>query len=114
VVDADAGTARGVAASYVAWYLGAMGDVYARSVSEQGYGAEVEAVLAANPRPSPLRGVVPAEAEVLLEVLTAHGAPGTVRERLEPWHKAADVVMVGLPAGAPWPTIEATLRAAAP
>jgi alkanesulfonate monooxygenase SsuD/methylene tetrahydromethanopterin reductase-like flavin-dependent oxidoreductase (luciferase family) len=114
VVDADAGTARGVAASYVAWYLGAMGDVYARSVSEQGYGAEVDAVRAANPRPSPHRGVVPAEAEVLLEALTASGTPETARERLEPWHEAADVVMVGLPAGVPWPTIEATLRAAAP
>jgi alkanesulfonate monooxygenase SsuD/methylene tetrahydromethanopterin reductase-like flavin-dependent oxidoreductase (luciferase family) len=114
VVDADAGTARGVAASHVAWYLGAMGDVYARSLSEQGYEAEVEAVRAANPRPSPHRGVVPAEAEVLLEALTASGTPETVRERLEPWHKAADIVMVGLPAGVPWPTIEATLRAAAP
>lgn len=114
VVDADAGTARGVAASYVAWYLGAMGDVYARSVSEQGYGAEVDAVRAANPRPSPHRGVVPAEAEVLLEALTASGTPETARERLEPWHEAADVVMVGLPVGVPWPTIEATLRAAAP
>ena len=58
--------------------------------------------------------MVPGEAEVLLEALTAHGTPATVRERLEPWDKAADIVMVGLPAGVPWPTIEATLRAAAP
>jgi len=66
------------------------------------------------PPGSPHRGVVPAEAEVLLEALTASGTPETVRERLEPWHNAADIVMVGLPAGVPWPTIEATLRAAAP
>ena len=55
VATEDAGTARGIAASCMAWYLCAMGDVYARSVTEQGYGDEVKAVLAANPRPSPTR-----------------------------------------------------------
>ena len=114
VVAEDTEAARGIAASYVAWYLSAMGDVYARSVSDQGYGAEVDAVRAANPRPSPHRGVVPAEAEVLLDQFAAYGTAGQVRDRLASWDGAVDIVMVGLAAGVPWPTIEATLRAAAP
>jgi alkanesulfonate monooxygenase SsuD/methylene tetrahydromethanopterin reductase-like flavin-dependent oxidoreductase (luciferase family) len=114
VVDDDSRTARGIAASCTAWYVGAMGDVYARFVSEQGYGDEVRAILAANPRPSPRRGVVPAEAQVVLDQLAAYGAPGQVRDRLELWDGVVDVVMVGLPPGLSWQSIEATLRTAAP
>ena len=113
VADDDPGTARAVAASCAAWYVCAMGDVYARSLTEQGYGDEVKAILAANPRPSPRRGVVPAEAEHLLDQLAAHGSPAQVRDRLESWGKEVDLVMLGLPPGLPWPAIEATLRAGA-
>jgi alkanesulfonate monooxygenase SsuD/methylene tetrahydromethanopterin reductase-like flavin-dependent oxidoreductase (luciferase family) len=59
VAAADAGTARGVVASCVAWYLTAMGDLYGRTVAGQGHGAAVRAVQAANPRPRPGHGVVP-------------------------------------------------------
>jgi alkanesulfonate monooxygenase SsuD/methylene tetrahydromethanopterin reductase-like flavin-dependent oxidoreductase (luciferase family) len=83
-------------------------------VSDQGCGAEVRAVRAANPRPKPQRGVVPAEAEILLDEFAVYGTPDQVRDRLRSWDQAADIVMVGLPAGVPWSTIEATLRAAAP
>ncbi len=114
VVDEDAGAARSIAASCSAWYLTAMGDVYARSVSSQGYGAEVAAIIAANPRPSPRRAAVPAEAQVVLDQLAAYGTGDQVREQLEPWDRAADIVMIGLPPGLPWGTIEATLQAAAP
>jgi alkanesulfonate monooxygenase SsuD/methylene tetrahydromethanopterin reductase-like flavin-dependent oxidoreductase (luciferase family) len=114
VVGPDTETARSVAASFTAWYLCAMGDGYARFVSDQGYGAEVRAVRAANPRPNPQRGVVPTEAEILLDEFAVYGTPDQVRDRLRTWDQAADIVMVGLPAGVPWPTIEATLRAAAP
>lgn len=114
VADDDPATARSVAASCTAWYVCAMGDVYARSLSQQGYGDAVRAILAANPRPSPRRGVVPAEAQVVLDQLAVYGTPGQVRDRLEPWDRSADVVMVGLPPGLSWPSIEATLRAAAP
>ena len=114
VADSDAATARGIAASCLAWYLCAMGDVYRRAASRQGYGAAVEAVVAANPRPSPHGGVVPAEAEVLLEQFAAQGPPGQVRDQLEGWDGACDLTMIGLPPGVPWATIEATLRAAAP
>jgi len=113
VADADADAARGVVAGCVAWYLSAMGDVYGRAVAAQGHGAAVEAVRAANPRPRPQDGTVPAEARVLLDEFTAHGTPGQVREQLERWDSVADVTLVGLPPGMPWDAVEATLRAAA-
>ena len=114
VADEDPGTARDIAAACTAWYLCAMGDVYARSLAGQGYAAEVSAVIAANPRPSPRRGTIPPEAQVVLDQLAACGTPGQVREHLEAWEHAADVVTLLLPPGMPWSSVEATLRAAAP
>jgi alkanesulfonate monooxygenase SsuD/methylene tetrahydromethanopterin reductase-like flavin-dependent oxidoreductase (luciferase family) len=114
VADEDPGTARAIAATGVAWYLSAMGDVYARSVSGQGYAPEVDAIIAANPRPSPRHGLVPPEAQGLLDQLAVYGPAGQVREQLAAWDTAADVVALMLPPGLPWPAIEATLRAAAP
>jgi alkanesulfonate monooxygenase SsuD/methylene tetrahydromethanopterin reductase-like flavin-dependent oxidoreductase (luciferase family) len=114
VVTEDGRTARGVAANTIAWYLSAMGDVYARSVAGQGYAAEVEAIVAANPRPSPQRGTVPPEAQGLLDQLAAYGTGDEVREQLRLWEGNADIVSIMLPPGLPWPVIEATLRAAAP
>jgi alkanesulfonate monooxygenase SsuD/methylene tetrahydromethanopterin reductase-like flavin-dependent oxidoreductase (luciferase family) len=114
VASDDPAEARRVAASCLAWYLGAMGDVYARFVTEQGYGDAVQAILEANPRPRPDGGVVPEAAEPVLDQLAAHGIPGQVRDRLAAWDDAVDLTMIGLPPGLPWPTIEATLRAAAP
>jgi alkanesulfonate monooxygenase SsuD/methylene tetrahydromethanopterin reductase-like flavin-dependent oxidoreductase (luciferase family) len=113
-VDDDAGTARGIAAGCIAWYLSAMGEVYARSVSGQGYAAEVQAIIAANPRPSPRRGTVPPGAQAVLDQLAACGTSDQVRDQLQPWDQAADIVTILLPPGMPWPNIEATLKAAAP
>jgi hypothetical protein len=67
-----------------------MGDVYARSVAGQGYGAAVEAILG------------------------AYGTPDQVRDQLAGWDGAVDLAMIGLPPGLPWEIVEATLRAAAP
>jgi alkanesulfonate monooxygenase SsuD/methylene tetrahydromethanopterin reductase-like flavin-dependent oxidoreductase (luciferase family) len=114
VADDDAGAARDIAAACIAWYVCAMGDVYARSLTEQGYAAEVEAIRAANPNPNPRRGHIPAEAEAVLGQLAVTGTPDRVRAELARWHDATDVVVIGLPPGIPWPTIETTLRAAAP
>ncbi len=114
VADADPATARNIAAACTAWYLGAMGDVYARSLSDQGYAAEVRAILDANPRPSPQRGNVPAAGQAVLGQLAAYGTGGQVREQLEAWDPLADIVTILLPPGLPWHTIEATLVAAAP
>jgi hypothetical protein len=91
-----------------------MGEVYARSVSGQGYAGQVRAIIAANPRPSPRRGTVPPEAQIVLDQLTAHGTGDQVREQLQTWDQAADIVTILLPPGMPWSSIEATLRAAAP
>jgi alkanesulfonate monooxygenase SsuD/methylene tetrahydromethanopterin reductase-like flavin-dependent oxidoreductase (luciferase family) len=112
--DENAGAARDIAAACVAWYLGAMGDVYSRSMSGQGYATEVGAILAANPQPSPRRGIVPPEAQIVLDQLAAYGTRDQVREQLKPWDDAADIVTVLLPPGMPWHNIEATLLAAAP
>jgi hypothetical protein len=106
--------ARDIVATCVAWYLSAMGDVYRRSVSGQGYAAEVRAILAANPRPSPRHGVVPPDADVVLEQLAAYGTSDQVRRQLAQWDQAADIVTILLPPGLPWSSIEATLLAAAP
>src|SRR5215831_8133390 len=73
--------ARGVAAGCTAWYLSAMGEVYARSVSGQGYAAQVQAIIAANPRPSPRRGTVPPGAQVVLDQLAVFGTCDQVREQ---------------------------------
>jgi alkanesulfonate monooxygenase SsuD/methylene tetrahydromethanopterin reductase-like flavin-dependent oxidoreductase (luciferase family) len=114
VAGDDPAVARRISANCLAWYLCAMGDVYARSVAEQGYGAAVQAILDANPRPRPDSGVVPAEAQALLDQFAAHGTPGQVKEQLVAWDATVDLTMIGLPPGLPWSTIEATLRAAAP
>jgi alkanesulfonate monooxygenase SsuD/methylene tetrahydromethanopterin reductase-like flavin-dependent oxidoreductase (luciferase family) len=113
-VGEDPDAARDIVATCVAWYLSAMGDVYRRSVSGQGYAAEVRSVLAANPRPSPRHGVVPPDAEVVLDQLAAYGTSDQVRRQLARWDQAADIVTILLPPGLPWSGIEATLVAAAP
>ena len=110
----DPDVARDIAATCTAWYLTAMGGVYANSVAAQGYAAQVEAIVAANPRPSPRRGTVPPEAQPVLDQLAAYGTGDQVSEQLKQWDKAADIVSILLPPGLPWPIIEATLRAAAP
>jgi alkanesulfonate monooxygenase SsuD/methylene tetrahydromethanopterin reductase-like flavin-dependent oxidoreductase (luciferase family) len=114
VADDNPGAAREIAVACAAWYLTAMGGVYARSVARQGYAGEVAAIAAANPRPSPYRGTVPPAAEPLLDQLAVHGTAGQVGKALEAWDETAGIVTVLLPPGLPWPTIEATLRAAAP
>jgi alkanesulfonate monooxygenase SsuD/methylene tetrahydromethanopterin reductase-like flavin-dependent oxidoreductase (luciferase family) len=114
VADDNPDAARDLVASCIAWYLGAMGDVYRRSVADQGYATEVGAVLAANPRPSPRRGTVPLDAQVMLDQFGAYGSGDQVRQQLATWDHAADIVTILLPPGLPWPGIEATLLAAAP
>lgn len=113
-VDENPSAARDIAARCTAWYLASMGGVYARSVSGQGYASEVSAIIAANPRPSPRHGTVPGQAQPVLDQLAAYGTCDQVREQLKLWDRSADIVMILLPPGMPWSSIEATLRAAAP
>ena len=85
VADTEA-KAREGAAWFVSFYVTAMGTVYRDSLTRQGYGKAVEAVLAANaPK---FTGVVPADAEELLEQLTVYGTPPEARRRLKRWHEA--------------------------
>src|SRR5262249_39084381 len=112
--DEDAGAARGTAAGCTAWYVSAMGEVYARSVSGKGYAAQVQAIIAANPRPSPRRGTVPPGAQAVLGQLAAYGTCDQVREQLQPCDRAANIAAILLPPGLTWHNIEASLRAAAP
>jgi alkanesulfonate monooxygenase SsuD/methylene tetrahydromethanopterin reductase-like flavin-dependent oxidoreductase (luciferase family) len=85
VADTDA-KARAGAAWFVSFYVTTMGAIYRDSLTRQGYGKAVEAVLAANaPK---FAGVVPSDAEELLEQLTVYGTPPEARRRLARWHEA--------------------------
>ena len=86
VVAATDAKAREGAAWFVSFYLTTMGTIYRDSLTRQGYGTAVEAVLAANaPK---FTGAVPADAEELLEQLIVYGTPPEARRRLRRWHEA--------------------------
>jgi alkanesulfonate monooxygenase SsuD/methylene tetrahydromethanopterin reductase-like flavin-dependent oxidoreductase (luciferase family) len=92
VVAADERTARAGAAWFVAFYLTTMGTLYRQSLVRQGFGKEVEAVLAANtPK---FAGAVPPDAEELLEELVVFGTPPAARRRLARWHEAGAALPV--------------------
>jgi alkanesulfonate monooxygenase SsuD/methylene tetrahydromethanopterin reductase-like flavin-dependent oxidoreductase (luciferase family) len=92
VVDESPEKARQGAAWFVAFYLTTMGAIYRDSLKRQGYGKEVDAVLAAN---SPkFAGAVPGDAEELLEQLIVFGTPAEARRRLARWHAAGAVMPV--------------------
>ena len=64
---------------------------------------------------APVPGTGPSPgAQPVLDQLTAKGTCDQVREQLQLWDGAADIVIILLPPGMPWHNIEATLRAAAP
>jgi alkanesulfonate monooxygenase SsuD/methylene tetrahydromethanopterin reductase-like flavin-dependent oxidoreductase (luciferase family) len=91
VADSEA-KAREGAAWFVAFYLTTMGSIYRDSLTKQGYGKEVASVLAANtPK---FAGLVPPDAEELLEQLIVYGAPAEARRRLARWHAAGSALTV--------------------
>ena len=110
VVAPEAATAREGAAWFASFYLTAMGPLYRASLARQGFAAEVEAVLAANtPR---MLGVVPAEADRLLEELIVFGTPAEARARLARWYAAgADTVSLLLQPNLTSERIDFTLNA---
>jgi alkanesulfonate monooxygenase SsuD/methylene tetrahydromethanopterin reductase-like flavin-dependent oxidoreductase (luciferase family) len=113
VVADDPAAAREGAAWFVAFYLVSMGTLYRQSLTRQGFGKEVEAVLAANaPK---FTGAVPPEAEVLLDELTVFGTPPEARRRLSRWHEAgADLPVLLLRPNRPVEELEYTLDALRP
>src|SRR5213594_646382 len=110
VVADDAAEARAGAAWFVSFYLTTMGPLYRRSLARQGFGREIDAVIAANtPK---FAAAVPPEADRLLEELTAFGTPSEARERLAQWHAAgADTPLVFLRPNLSPEEIERTLSA---
>ncbi len=93
VVATDAAKAREGAAWFVSFYLTTMGTFYRDSLTRQGFEKEVKSVLAANSGKS--AGIVPPDAEELLEQLIVYGTPAEARRRLARWH-AAGAATVGL------------------
>ena len=112
-VAANPAAAREVACWWVATYLLAMGPVYARTLRRLGFGAAVDAVLAANPT---RRGTeVPASAQVLLDELTVWGDADAGRASLDRWYEAgAELPVVVLPPGRPVAELEYALQALRP
>jgi len=113
VVSDDSATAREGAAWFVAFYLTTMGTLYRQTLVRHGFGAAVEAVMAAN---SPkFTGAVPAKADELLEQLVVHGTPAEARERMARWLAAgADLGVVFLRANLSPEEIDYTLNAFRP
>lgn len=109
VGDNGAGT-RDRAVWFVVFYLTNMSELYRRTLTRQGYAAEVEGVLAANPpRTAP---VVPRSAETLLEELTIFGSPAAARAQLARWYEAgASMPVLLLPPDLTADEIDRTLRA---
>ncbi|HEU4371517.1 MAG TPA: LLM class flavin-dependent oxidoreductase [Methylomirabilota bacterium] len=92
VVSEDPERAREGAAWFVAFYIVSMGTLYRQSLARQGFGKEVEAVLAANtPK---FTGAVPPDAGELLEELIVFGTPAEARRRLARWHEAGAALPV--------------------
>jgi alkanesulfonate monooxygenase SsuD/methylene tetrahydromethanopterin reductase-like flavin-dependent oxidoreductase (luciferase family) len=84
VADTDA-KAREGAAWFVSFFV-TTSTVYRDSLMRQGYGKAVEAVLAANALK--FKGIVPREADELLEQLIVYGTPPQARRRLGRWLEA--------------------------
>jgi alkanesulfonate monooxygenase SsuD/methylene tetrahydromethanopterin reductase-like flavin-dependent oxidoreductase (luciferase family) len=113
VVSDDPVQAREGAAWFVAFYLTTMGTLYRQNLVRHGFGAAVEAVLAANaPK---FTGIVPSKADELLEQLVVYGTPGDARERMARWLAAgADLGVVFLRPNLNPEEIEFTLDAFRP
>jgi len=86
VVHDDPLKAREGAAWFVSFYVTAMGTFYRDSLVRWGFAKEIEAVVAANtPK---FAGLVPPDAEELLEQLIVFGTPAEARRRLQRWYDA--------------------------
>ena len=86
VVHDDPLKAREGAAWFVSFYVTAMGTFYRDSLVRWGFAKEIEAVVAANA--AKFAGVVPPDAEELLEQLIVFGTPAEARRRLQRWYDA--------------------------
>ena len=93
VVAERAEDARRTAEWFVAFYIVSMGGIYREQLAAAGFRDEVRAILEANT--TPRTAIVPPTAQRLLDELTIHGTPDTVRGQLEHWYNAgADTIGV--------------------
>ena len=107
------GRRREGAAWFVSFYLVSMGTLYRQSLARQGFGKEVEAVLAANApnsaakyRPTPRR---------CSTSCVVYGTPAQARRRLARWHEAgAELPVLLLRPNLSAEEIEFTLDALSP
>jgi alkanesulfonate monooxygenase SsuD/methylene tetrahydromethanopterin reductase-like flavin-dependent oxidoreductase (luciferase family) len=98
---------------WVTHYLVGMGQLYARALRREGLGAEVDAVLAANP--SVRTTVVPPAARNLLDELTVWGDAPAARAALHGWYaEGADEPVLVLPPGRPIEELDYSLEALRP
>jgi len=99
-VARDPAEARAMAAWWVSFYLTSMGPLYRRALHRFGYGAAVDAVLAANP--THRTAEVPAAAQDLLDELTIWGDADSARAALDRWYlEGADLPVLALPPNRP-------------
>ena len=105
---------RSNAEAVLAFYLCTMGEGYADFVTAQGYGPEIAALKAANPKPSPTACEFPDESRVLLDQLMVSGQPDEVRAGLSKWDEIVDLLYVGVPPGESRENIENQLKVCAP
>lgn len=106
-------TGRSQAEQIVGWYLTGMGPFYGDVAAGLGFEAEVDAVRAANPRPTPGSIVWPREADDLLGQLAVFGDPDGIRAGLDVWDRLTDVVAVSIAPGSRT-AVSALIEAAAP
>ncbi|MEO5652784.1 MAG: LLM class flavin-dependent oxidoreductase [Marmoricola sp.] len=97
-VAADPDQAREVASWWVAFYLLSMGPLYRDSLTRQGLGDAVSAVIGANQEAGTHN--VPDAAQVLIDELTLCGDPEHANAALESWYQAgAEMPALVLPPG---------------
>ena len=107
-VSPDPVQARAVASWWVAFYLTSMGPLYGRTLQSLGFGAAVDAVLAANPSPGTTE--VPGTAQVLIDELTVSGDADAARAGLDRWYAAgAEMPVIVLPPNRSLDELEHTL-----
>ena len=112
-VSPDPVQARAVASWWVAFYLTSMGPLYGRTLHNLGFGAAVDAVIAANT--SRGSAEVPADAQVLIDELTVSGDAGTARAALDRWYAAgAEMPTIVLPPNRSYDELEHILDALRP
>lgn len=111
----DGDRARQLARQHLAFYVGAMGTYYHKSLARQGYESEADAIAAAwaNGDHDEACSVIP---DTLLDDLGAAGTPAEARALLEQFEAidGLDAIAVGFPRGATMADIRDTIDALAP